>query len=194
MSAARILVFAKAPEPGKVKTRLIPALGAAGAARLAAEMLDRTLREAVAARIGVVELCCDPAPGAPVWDGRRDSADCLSGQGEGDLGARMARAAQRTIEGGERMLLIGADCPGLDRHRLREAAAALERNDAVLHPTEDGGYALLGLAQFDASLFEGIAWSRSTVAAATIARIEALGWTFHIAATLRDIDEPADLP
>jgi glycosyltransferase A (GT-A) superfamily protein (DUF2064 family) len=76
---------------------------------------------------------------------------------------------------------------------LRAAALALEECDAFVHPTEDGGYALLGLRRFDPSLFGGIAWSTDRVAAATIARIEALGWSLRVGETLRDVDEPADL-
>jgi rSAM/selenodomain-associated transferase 1 len=117
----------------------------------------------------------------------------LTGQGAGDLGERLARASARVIEGGENVLLIGADCPGLDATRLRQAAASLEDHDAAIHPAEDGGYVLLGLRRFDPSLFEGIAWSTSTVAAATAALIEALGWSLDVRSTLCDIDEPADL-
>jgi uncharacterized protein len=189
----RILVFAKAPVPGRVKTRLIPALGADGAARLAAEMLERTVNEAVESGVGAVELCADPAPNDPAWIGHRPLGVEASDQGGGDLGDRLARAAERVVAGGERVMLIGADCPDLTRHRLAAAAAALGAHDAVIHPAQDGGYALLGLARFDPSLFAKIAWSTSGVAAATIARIEALGWSLHVGETLRDIDEPADL-
>jgi hypothetical protein len=176
-----------------VKTRLIPALGPDGAAALAAEMLARTVAEALAAAVGPVELCADPDPGSPEWAGLLPGDVEVSAQGDGDLGARMARAARRTIDRGERVLLIGTDCPGLDRTRLQAAAAALDHHPATLHPTEDGGYALLGLDRFDPSLFEGIAWSTADVAATTVARIRALGWPHHVGETLRDIDEPADL-
>src|SRR5687767_13889054 len=104
----------------------------------------------------------------------------VTAQGEGDLGARLARAVKRSILLGENVLLIGTDCPGLERAHLRAAALALETHDAFIHPTEDGGYALLGLRQFDPSLFEGIPWSTDRVAAETIARVEALGWTLAI--------------
>ena len=181
----RILVFAKAPLPGRVKTRLIPALGAQRAADLAREMLERTLTEALATGLRV-ELCGEPDPagwyvGPPV---------ALSDQGLGGLGERLARAAAR-VSGP--FLLIGADCPELDRTRLGAAAAALEDYDATIHPAEDGGYALLGLRRAHPSLFEGIAWSTGAVAAQTMARIEALGWSLDVRETLRDVDEPEDL-
>jgi rSAM/selenodomain-associated transferase 1 len=194
MTGTRILIFAKAPVPGKVKTRLIPALGAEAAAILAAMMLGRTAGEALDSEVGSVELCMDPPSGHPDWMGQVPLDVIPTPQGEGGLGERLARAARRVLDAGDRVILIGTDCPELDRDRLVAAAAALERHDAVIHPTQDGGYALLGLARFDPSLFEGIAWSTDQVAAQTIARIEALGWSLHMGDTLRDIDVPADLP
>ena len=189
----RILIFAKAPVPGRVKTRLIPALGAEGAARLAARMLEGTVAEALAAGVGEVELCADPEPDDSAWDGHRPADVILSPQGDGDLGARLLRAARRATTQGERVLLIGTDCPELDRTRLAEAAAALDDHDAVVHPALDGGYVLLGLGRFDESLFADIAWSTDTVAVATIGRIESLGWSLEVGDTLRDIDEAGDL-
>jgi uncharacterized protein len=184
----RIVVFAKAPVPGRVKTRLIPALGAEGAAALARGMLEATVREALATGLAV-EVCGDPD--AAQWHEARPGLE-RTAQGEGGLGDRLARAAARGL-GEEPVLLIGADCPELDRRRLGAAAAALETCDAVLHPARDGGYALLGLRRFDRSLFDGIEWSTGAVAEQTIARIAALGWSLHVGETLHDVDEPADL-
>ena len=183
----RIVIFAKAPVPGKVKTRLIPALGADGAAKLAAEMLAHTIAEALASGLAV-ELCGEPDPagwysGPPLH---------LTAQGGGDLGPRLHQAAERVLAE-EPVLLIGADCPALDRHHLRAAGEALERHDAVIHPAEDGGYVLLGLRRFDPSLFEGIAWSTNSVAKETSARLATLGWSKNVRETLTDVDEPADL-
>lgn len=194
MNTVRIVVFAKAPVAGRVKTRLIPALGAAGAAQLAAHLLDRALQQALAAAVGPVELCMSPAPGAPEWAGIPLPAGIeTSDQGEGDLGARMARAAQRAIARGEPVLLTGTDCPDLTAARLRTAAAQLAGHGAVLHRAEDGGYPLLGVRAFAAGLFEDMPWSTATVADLTLARLAALGWTVWVGDTLRDIDEPADL-
>ncbi len=195
MRKARIIIFAKAPVPGKAKTRLIPALGEAGAAKLAYEMLQNCVAEALAAKLPTLpELCAEPHPMEPEWAPFLPRAQLrFTAQGEGDLGARMARAAKRTIALDENAILIGSDCPQLDRHRLRAAAATLADHDAVIHPTHDGGYALLGLARFDPSLFVNIPWSTGEVAETTIARIRALGWSLHIGETLRDIDVPADL-
>ncbi len=117
----------------------------------------------------------------------------VRGQGEGDLGQRLACAAERVVAGGERIVLIGTDCPGLTTRRLTDACRQLEGHEAVIHPAFDGGYALLGLSRFDPSIFSGIEWSTSAVAGATMGRIRALGWSLHLGETLRDIDEPADL-
>ena len=194
MSALRIIVFAKAPRPGLAKTRLIPALGAAGAAALAARMLAHTLDQALASGVGEVELCAAPAPWDATWDGiELPDGIARTAQGEGDLGERMARAAQRTGEAGAGVLLIGTDCPALDAACLRRAARALHETEAVIAPTADGGYALLGLRRFDASVFADIAWSTPTVAATTLARLDALGWSCTRLPLVHDIDEPADL-
>lgn len=184
----RIVVFAKAPRPGRAKTRLIPALGAEGAAALAAQMLERTINVARAAHLPV-ELCGDPDPagwyaGPPV---------SLAPQGCGALGERLARAAERVLGGGEPVILIGADCPDLTSTHLNQAAERLTRYDAVIHPSFDGGYALLGLRRFDRSIFSDIAWSTNRVADQTLERLTALAWSFAVGERLRDIDEPADL-
>lgn len=190
----RIVIFAKAPVAGAVKTRLIPVLGEVGAARLAGEMLARTVEQSVAAGLATPELCASPDPDAAEWEGLLPIAAIrLTDQGKGDLGERLARAARRVIEGGERVLLVGTDCPDLDATRLSAAALRLDDHDAVIHPAEDGGYVLLGLSRYDPSIFERVAWSTDSVAAATIARIDALGWSLSVGATMRDIDEPADL-
>jgi rSAM/selenodomain-associated transferase 1 len=194
MKRTRIVVFAKAPVPGQAKTRLAPALGQIGAARLAHSMLERTLVEAMAARLAIPELCATPHPFDEDWKPFLPTVHIrYTDQGAGDLGERLARAAKRVIITGENILLIGTDCPALDHSRLRAAAAALGDHDAVIHPTEDGGYALLGLRRFDPSLFEGIAWSGPAVAGDTIDKIQALGWSLWVGDTLRDVDEPSDL-
>ncbi|NMG02081.1 TIGR04282 family arsenosugar biosynthesis glycosyltransferase [Azoarcus taiwanensis] len=189
----RIIVFAKAPVPGRVKTRLIPALGADGAAALARVMLIRTLDVAISSAVGEVELCMDPAPGAPSWQGiTLPPGLSLSPQEQGDLGERMARAVMRRIDELP-VILIGTDCVQISKVLLRDAANALTRADAVMNPCADGGYALFGLNRFDPSLFEGIAWSTASVAARTLARLAALGWRVHVGREVHDVDSPRDL-
>lgn len=191
----RIIVFAKAPQPGFAKTRLIPALGEQGAAELARRMLFDTLHEASAANIGAVELCVTPAIHDPAWhEIQLPSGIEISGQGGGDLGARLARAAQRALADAGQVLLIGTDCVEMSASLLREAAQALQTHDAIMHGTLDGGYALLGLRRYSPSLFGDMPWSTGAVADITLARIGQLGWALHIGQVLHDVDEPQDLP
>jgi uncharacterized protein len=191
----RIVVFAKAPQPGLAKTRLIPALGAGGAAALARRMLDHTVQQALAACAGPVELCMSPAPADPAWqDIHLPDAVARTAQGEGDLGQRMARAVQRvTTEQRQPLLLMGADCPGLTAAHLSEAAAQLAQHDAVLLPVADGGYVLVGLKTPCPELFTHMPWSTSAVAAETLRRMAALGLRVWQGPQLHDIDEAADL-
>lgn len=194
MNATRIVIFAKAPRPARVKTRLIPALGEAGAARLAERMLRHALEAAWTADIGPVELCVDPPPDSADWYSfQLPPGVQTSAQGEGDLGARMARAAQRSLDSHQRVLLIGTDCPQLDAQTLCDAALLLDTHHAVMHPAHDGGYVLLGLSIFHSSLFDDMPWSTPQIAALTRERMAALGWRAAVGRTLADIDEPADL-
>lgn len=194
MKNIRIIIFAKTPLPGFAKTRLIPALGAEGAAQLAKQMLENTLSQALAANIGPVELCVTPAIDDAVWKSTPLPAGLYySCQGEGDLGVRMSRAVERVIAQGESILLIGADSPELDAARLRQAAELLHEADATIFSTADGGYILLGLNRFHPLIFSGISWSTDTVAFATLCRIGRLGWSAHNGPMLHDIDEPEDL-
>lgn len=194
-----ILVFAKAPVAGEVKTRLIPALGAAGAAAFHERLVDRTLATAAAAAIGPVELCCAPDAAHPFFDAcSRAHGASLGEQGAGDLGERMHRAFVRALAAAPAAIVIGCDCPALGSHHLRDAAAALAGGaDAVLAPAEDGGYVLIGLAGADARvfarLFERIAWGGPDVLAATRARLAGAGRHWHELDALWDVDRPEDL-
>jgi rSAM/selenodomain-associated transferase 1 len=190
----RIVIFAKAPRPGKVKTRLIPALGAEGAAALAGYLLHSTLDEVLQSQADSVELCTEPAFADPAWHGVSLPAGVnLSSQGAGDLGERMARVAQRVLNQGERVILIGTDCPDLTRQKLNEAITALQTWQAVMFEALDGGYTLLGLQAFDPSLFTQIAWSSSKVSEQTHLAFSRLGWQCKVLGQLPDIDRPEDL-
>jgi hypothetical protein len=191
---APLIVFAKAPRPGAVKTRLIPVLGAAGAARLHERLVDRTLAIAAAAGLGAVELCGDPASDPFLAARAAAHGAALAEQGPGDLGARMRRAFQRVLTGAPAAILIGTDCPALTPEYLRAAADALAAgHDAVIGPAEDGGYVLIGLRRVQRSLFEGIRWGGPDVREHTRARLGALGWRCRELGTLWDVDRPADL-
>jgi uncharacterized protein len=192
-----LIVFAKAPVAGQAKTRLMPALGAEGAAALAARLLQHTLAQAAAAGFDVLELCAAPDATHPLLvEAAAAHGAVLSVQGDGDLGVRMQRALSRRLATHARVLLIGTDAPALDAAALRDAAEALAAHDAVFVPALDGGYALVGLARQAAApprLFEGLAWSTATVMAETRLRAAELGLRTALQAPLADIDEPADL-
>lgn len=189
-----LIVFAKAPLPGFAKTRLAPVLGDDGAARLAARMLRETVRHAVLAQIGPVELCCAPDASHPALLGvAAEFGAALACQGNGDLGQRMQRAFESSLRTHRKVLLIGTDAPGLGPQQLREAARLLDQQPAVFGPATDGGYVLIGLSRPAPALFTDIAWSTDQVMVQTRERlrINNIGWAELPA--LADVDEARDL-
>ena len=189
-----VIVLAKAPVAGYAKTRLIPALGAAGAAALAQRLLDHAVAQARAARLGPVEVCCAPDSDQPLFARLAALAGvALSCQAPGDLGERMAQALHRALAITPRALLIGSDAPALDAAMLQRAAQALDQADAVFVPAFDGGYALVGLRRPAPSLFDAMAWSTDSVMADTRQRLAAAGLRHVELPPLADIDGPADL-
>lgn len=188
-----IVVLAKAPRPGRVKTRLAAAIGAVEAARLHARLLDRTLDTAIAAHCGKVELHGAPARHSVLRAlARRHRVD-LREQARGDVGERMHAAFRQALRGHAGVILIGSDCPALTPGDLRRAARLLPGCDAVLAPAEDGGYPLLALSRVSGHLFRDIAWSTGEVLAQTRGRLAALGWRWRELRTLWDVDRPQDL-
>ena len=191
----RILIFAKAPEPGKTKTRLIPALGAARAAEFYQELLESTVKRLAAAGFSSLHCCCTPDTDYPVF--RRLSADYgvkLEIQVGKDLGERMEYAARKALIGADSVLLIGGDCPILESRHLVQALRWLQQGeDAVLGPAEDGGYVLLGLKQVNRALFQQIPWGGDRVLELTRQRLEMLGWRWRELEPLWDLDRPEDL-
>jgi rSAM/selenodomain-associated transferase 1 len=185
-----IAVLAKAPLPGMAKTRLIPALGADGAAALQARLTERAVATAKAAALGPVTLWCAPDVSHPFFAAMREKFEVtLARQPEGDLGARM-HAAVAAASGST--LVIGADCPALTTAYLHEAADALPDHDAVLIPAEDGGYVLIGLRRPCGALFSGIAWGTPTVMPETRTRLRSLKLSWRELPRLWDVDTPED--
>jgi len=191
----RVIVFARAPEPGKVKTRLIPALSAAGAAELHRRLVRHSLGAATGARLGPVELWCAPDTGDPFFrECERRLGVSLSAQGGGDLGARMRRAFESALARAGRAILVGSDIPALSAQYLRDADQALVRgNEVVIGPAEDGGYVLIGLSRSDPELFRDIPWGGPEVMAETRRRIASLAWRLSELPVLWDVDRPEDL-
>jgi len=180
-------VFAKAPGRGGVKTRLEPAVGADGAARLAAALLEDTLESLLDAGrtapvLAVDDVAAFRGRGVPVV-----------AQGEGDLGQRLERVLGGALERAPRALAVGSDSPGLPAPLIEEALAALERTDAVLGPADDGGFTLLGLRRCPPGLLGAIPWSRADTLRATVARLRTAGLSVATTRAWFDVDRPADL-
>lgn len=192
--SARILIFAKAPVPGQVKTRVIPALGAAGAADLASELLDGLVRRIARARLAPLELWCAPDRAHPLFHRLAASAGVeLHVQRGGDLGERLGSAAADALTRANAVLLVGADIPELDDAYCARALGSLESVETVIGPAEDGGYVLLGLKAPAPALFRHMPWGSDRVGRITRQRIERLGWRCSVLPALWDLDRPTDL-
>jgi rSAM/selenodomain-associated transferase 1 len=194
VSEAALIVFLKHPEPGAVKTRLAPALGAETAAALYRALTEEVL-EATVPRSGEYETLVffDPPEAAEAmraWlPGVRLRPQCA-----GDLGARMTAAFARAFERGARQVaIIGTDAPGVTRETVAGALAALDDADVVVGPAEDGGYYLLALCEPHPELFENVAWSTPVVLEETLARAATAGLRVRELPRLRDVDTLEDV-
>ena len=190
----QIAILAKAPIPGLAKTRLIPALGPRGAARLQRQLTRGAVRCALDARLGPVTLWCTPDARHHFFRALQRTAgvNCLV-QSSGDLGDRMHTVFRLHCTRGP-VLVIGTDCPVLRPAQLRKAARALiDGDDAVFYPAEDGGYAMVGLRRPQAALFSNMAWSTAEVMSDTRKRAQLQGLRVREFETLWDVDVPNDL-
>jgi rSAM/selenodomain-associated transferase 1 len=187
-----VAVLAKAPLAGFAKTRLIPVLGAQGAALLQTRLIAHAVATACAAAVGPVTLWVTPDEHHPALLAiAAEDAIALKSQCDGDLGARML-AALEAANGPT--LVIGTDCPALTPDHLRAAADILRGgSDAVVIPAEDGGYVLIGMRAAQPALFCDMRWSTSGVMVETRRRLERLSMSWREPVTLWDVDLPADL-
>lgn len=191
----RLLVFAKAPIPGQVKTRLIPSMGATAAASLHEKLVFHSLETVKNSGLGPVEVWCTPSEEHPFFKLCAEKFQLrLRKQTEGDIGKRMAYAFDHTLGKVPSALLIGTDCPSLTQDDLKEAVEALAQGmDAVIGPAEDGGYVLLGLHRFAPELFAGISWGADLVFEETRERLRGLGWQWHELKERWDVDRLEDV-
>ncbi len=192
-----LIIFTRAPEPGRAKTRLIPALGADRAADLHRQMTLHTLAMADRFRtLGDVSVEIRSAGGSIADLSTEFGRDRLYlRQNRGDLGARLHGAlADVFSRGASSVVVIGSDCPALEPESLASAFAALRERDLVLGPARDGGYYLVGLRRPCAPLFRGVDWGTGQVVEQTIGRARQLGLEPVLLPMLDDVDEPADLP
>lgn len=196
-AARAVLVFVRAPELGRVKTRLAAVVGPGAALRVYRRLAEHTLREAAALAgegvgVRVHHTPADAGDAVRAWLG---PGPAYLPQADGDLGRRMEDAFARAFaDGAERVVIVGSDLPDVSASLLRRAFAALDDHPAVLGPARDGGYYLLGLSRMTDGLFDGIAWSTPEVLPATLTRFRAAGVAPAMLEALADVDEVQDLP
>lgn len=192
-----LIIFTRYPEPGKTKTRLIPALGTVGAANLQRQMTEHTILQ-------VKEL----QKKIPIsWEVRFAGGnlqlmqDWLGNdliyqyQTQGDLGERMARSLFDAFQkSAAQVIIIGTDCPGVNSQILATAFEKLQAFDLVLGPALDGGYYLIGLRRFVAELFANIDWGTNQVLQQTVDIAQQLNLSQFQLPPLGDVDYPEDLP
>ena len=196
MTQYALMIFTRYPEPGKTKTRLIPALGAERAAQLQKKMTENTLKQVkqLSQQLTVaVEIHFSGAKEAQMrtWLGE-DNIYCE--QVAGDLGARLLYSFQQAfVNGNNRVVAIGIDCPRLDTKTLLQAFNALEKSAIAIGPALDGGYYLIGLNQMVPELFQNIPWGSSDVLAKTLKIAQNMNLSLSQLPLLNDIDLPQDL-
>ena len=191
-----LIIFSRYPEPGKTKTRLIPVLGAEGAANLQRQMTEETV--AKARHLGsVFSLSIElrfAGGNLSLMESWLGSNLSYQEQDIGDLGDRMAGAFKTAFNSGnQQVVIIGTDCPGLNVQILHQAFKKLEQNDLVLGPAADGGYYLIGLRRFIPELFQGINWGTAEVGEKTVAIAQNLDLAISYLPQLADVDRPEDL-
>jgi len=193
----RLIIFTRYPEPGRTKTRLIPALGPEGAADLHRRMGEQTINWARELK------SCSSIPVEVRYEGGNENLirqwigsdmPCFP-QGNGDLGSRMTRAFHEAFAAGmNRVIIVGTDCPGLTAALLQRGFEALQFHDLVLGPAKDGGYYLIGLKRFTPRLFREIPWGTSEVLSKTLQFVHELKLRVFLLDPLDDVDRPEDLP
>lgn len=188
-----ILVFARAPVPGRCKTRLIPRLGRRGAAQVHRALALKTLRTACAVTGARTELWCAPDTRHGFFNACRHRLEVrLHRQRAGDLGEKMSHAIAQALRRTERVIVIGTDCAVLSAADLRAALTALDTHDTVLQPAEDGGYVLIGARRWRTGALHGIEWSSGRELTQTRRGLQRNGLSLALLEPRWDVDDPAD--
>lgn len=196
MISEQLIIFTRYPEPGKAKTRLIPVLGKEGAANLHRLMAQRTIATSL-----VLQNSRELSVAIHYTDSSQQLMQEWLGtdviyhqQSDGDLGARMSAALQKSWDLGiDKVVIIGTDCPKLKSEIIAKAFDELSEKDLVLGPAKDGGYYLIGLRRIIPELFDGIKWGTDEVFAETLAIAQKLSLSIAVLPVLADIDRPEDL-
>jgi uncharacterized protein len=190
----KLIIFAKYPEPGQVMTRLCPPLTHEVAAQIQTACIRLLCERAFRSWPVRPVLCVSP-------DDREDDFRKLAGpfvqiatQGEGDLGERILRMAETTLQEGEdRLLIIGSDSPTISAEHVAAATKKLSRADVVLGPCEDGGFYVLGLKRTDPKMFSGVAWGSDSACEQVKSACKACGLKVATSTSWYDIDRVSDL-
>ena len=199
MSRRHVVIFTRAPVAGASKTRLIPLLGAEGAAHAQQALTWHALEIATALPDATVSLWCAGDVAHPFLRlcSEHFKVECLP-QSDGDLGRRMADCLKRLLADHEQVLLTGSDCPAMATADLAAAASALDQARMVFTPAEDGGYVLVGARRggLEAGCFEEVAWGSAQVMAQTRKQLGNRGWRaaqdWLELPALWDVDTPQD--
>jgi len=190
-----LLIFAKSPVPGQVKTRLIPGIGRRRAATVYQDLLTRTLNTARRADFSAIQVWVDGNIGHRYFARLKNRHNVkLYDQRGSDLGQRMFNTLYNALRRYPYAVLIGSDCPSLSSSDLQLAIEYLENKaDVVLGPADDGGYYLIGLRTNIPSLFSDIEWGKETVLAETCSRIKTLNLNLELLSKRTDLDRTSDL-
>lgn len=193
-SKTRLCIFAKAPTPGQVKTRIAKHVGNKIAVQLHYHLTQHCLALTKTYRLGPTELWCTPNCEHPFFiDCQKHFNIQLQQQQGNHLGERMFSALEQGLSHSNAVILIGTDCPQIDMPYLNLAHQYLQSNDVVLGPAQDGGYVLIGLRRCDIRIFNHVVWGSDQVLLQTRANLLELGWHWQELPALRDVDRANDL-
>lgn len=195
-SEEMLLIFARYPEPGKVKTRLVPELGRVGAAKAYRGMIEQVVKTVRSLRRSSIlpVICVVPADRIPEMVNWLGLDLIYTGQSWGDLGNRLNHAfAWGFAQGAQRVAAIGTDCIELTAELIEKAFDQLQDHDAVLGPASDGGYYLIALRRHEPEAFRDIPWSTGQTLAVTESRLANAGASLCQLQLLKDIDTWEDL-
>ncbi|HIJ82708.1 MAG: hypothetical protein HW380_48 [Magnetococcales bacterium] len=188
-------ILGRTPESGKVKTRLIPLLGAEGATKAHESLLTHVVHTGLTWCLGAgnrnILLWCTPDTRHPFFDGLLPHNQRRL-QPDGDLGVRLNHIAVSQLVNNQHVILLGGDAASITVKILDQTQAALRHHDAIMAPTEDGGYALLALSRYHAGLFQKISWGTASVAEETRKFFSAMGWQWKELPMQWDVDRPQD--
>ncbi len=185
-----LIIFARTPELGRVKKRLAADLGDQRALAAHEELLQRVITQTSGGDYQVDLWLTSLSKQLPAW--LSDAASALHEQGVGDLGQRMQQAMTPTLTDGRRCVLVGSDCPGIDRDYVLAAFAALQRSEVVFGPAEDGGYGLVGMKRLVPEVFAEEHWGDARVLERARARAISAGASVALLPEIYDVDTPSD--